>query len=150
MTQQTVDTTQTPPPRTVKRRRLRAVLLGILILVCGMALGAGVTLIYVKKVVESMHTPGDPSKRITKRLERKLDLSPEQAEQVGRILRERERAVRQIFRDVRPRLKEQFALTRDQVAEALTQEQKEKWLKRIDRMERRWIHDSDASKQGGR
>ncbi len=143
---------QNPEPRTpekpVKRKkRWRAILLGLIILASGFFLGAGASAVYCKRMVHMIQTPGEASKKITNRLRWRLSLSDQQAEKVQAILVEREKALTAIFHDIRPRLQEEMKRTRDEVAAVLNPDQAERWLTHFDRMQHRWFPAMD--RKGG-
>jgi len=123
-----------------RRRRLRAVALGLVILVCGFVLGAGVTVVGIKKMVHAIHTPGEAPKRITDRMRCRLGLSDDQASKVQAILTERQKALLAIFHDVQPRIQEELKRTKEEVSAVLDPEQAEKWREKFDHMQRRWVH----------
>ncbi|GEM_PF-1775983 len=126
----------TPP----KKRRGRAIALGLIILFSGFMLGAGFTVVFFKHVVDMIHTPGEAPKRITKRMQRKLGLTDEQAAKMRAILTERQKDLLAIFHEVQPRLQDQFKRTRDEVAAILNSEQAKQWLERFDHMWQKWHH----------
>ncbi len=122
-----------------KRKRWRAVLLGLIILICGFAMGSGVTVIVVRKMAHIIHTPGEAPKRITERMRRKLDLTDAQAAKVQAILTEREKALLGIFREIQPRLRKELERTREDVAAVLDSEQAKKWRERFDYLQNKWV-----------
>jgi len=123
------------PPR---KRRLRTIALGLVILVCGGLLGSGITLVVVRRTMEVIQTPGEAPKRIAERMRSKLDLSPEQTSQVLTVLEKREQCLRSILREIEPKIEEELLKTRDQVSAILKPEQAEKWRKRFDTLHERW------------
>lgn len=129
----------TPKAPTRKRRRWRAIALGLIILFSGFLIGVCSSAVFFKRMVHMIQTPGEASKRITKRMKWKLGLNPEQTRQVQAILVEREKALITIVRDVSPRLRKELVRTREEVAAVLDPEQREEWLERFDEMQQRWI-----------
>lgn len=122
-----------------KKKRWRAILLGLIILASGVLLGAGVTAVYVHKMVHIIQTPGEAPKRITNRLRWKLNLSDQQAERIQAIFVEREKALTAIFHEISPRLREQVKRTREEVSAVLNPDQAKTWNRHFDRMQRRWF-----------
>jgi hypothetical protein len=138
----------TPKEPVRKKKRWRAILLGLIILASGFLLGAGTSAVYFKRMVYMIQTPGEAPKKITNRLRWKLGLSEQQAEKIQAIFIEREKALTVIYRDVSPRLQEEMKRTRDDVAAVLNPDQAETWLTHFDRMQRRWFPGMDR-KLGG-
>jgi Spy/CpxP family protein refolding chaperone len=125
-------------PAPSKKGRLKAVALGIVILLCGALLGSGITLVAVKRMMNVIHTPGEVAKRITERMQRKLDLSPEQHRRVLAILRAREKSLRTLLGRIQPQIEKELWKTREEVAAVLNPEQAQKWLNRFDVIHERW------------
>jgi adenylate kinase family enzyme len=76
------------------------------------------------------------AERITKHIDRDLDLTDEQRAQVAKIVARRVLAFRSILIDAYPRIKEQFQLLHDEVAPILTEEKKLKWEKHYEKMQK--------------
>lgn len=125
-------------PAPPKKRRLTAIALGVVILLCGAMLGSGITLVHFKRTMDVIHTPGEAAKRITDRMQRKLDLTPEQQRRVLAILRAREKSLRAILTGVEPRIEGELRKTREEVAAVLNPDQAQKWRSRFDTLHERW------------
>lgn len=142
MTEQPTDTSTPISPAGVAARprksRRRAILLGLLILACGFALGAGVTVVVVVKIVEMIHTPGEVPKRIAQRMKCKLDLSDEQTANIRTILCKRERAIVAHLMEVQPEVERELNETREEVAALLNPEQARKWREWFDHRQKQW------------
>ena len=130
-----------PPPPRRKRRGLASrrewlhLLLALLILVCGIVIGAGVTLLVVHRIVtEFVHDPERLTERMAHRMERQLGLSDAQADQIQAILKRRVDALLAIRRDIRPRIAEQIELLEGEVREVLTPDQMRRWHKYLERI----------------
>ena len=124
-----------PPPQAPKKRRWKLVLLGLIILFCGVVIGAGITFHVGSVMIFHAMSPGDEmAERITKRIDRNLGLTDEQRSQVAEIVARRVSAFKGIHTSVSPRIKEQFALLHDDIAPILTEKQKLKWEKHYERM----------------
>ena len=129
---------QLPVPR--KRRFWRALLLGMVILLCGMLIGAGVTVIVLQKfVLYAIHHPEEVPNRVAERLRNKLSLSDEQAKKVKAILTERQKAFLVLRRMARPKVERELERLREEVAAVLDENQARKWRKRFDRLRRQWM-----------
>jgi hypothetical protein len=140
MTEEPAVSRAKPPelPAPPKKRRLRSIALGLVILICGGVLGSGITLVVVQRTMEVIQTPGEAPKRIAERMRRKLDLSPEQTSQVLAILKEREQGIRSTLREIEPKIEEELMKTREQVSGTLNPAQAKKWCKRFDYLHERW------------
>ena len=127
-----------PAPR--KRGKLRAILLGLLILLCGAVIGAGGTLICVKKILlRSIHHPEEAPARISERIKSSLHLSDEQARRIKAILVERQKALQAIRREAQPRVEKELEITREEVSRVLSPEQARAFRQRFDELKTRWI-----------
>lgn len=119
-----------------KRQRWKLALLGIVILLCGMVIGAGITILSWHKMVsytfqhhEQMH------ERAMARIQRRLDLSDTQAEEVERIHDKRMGTVHEIWREAYIRSHQQIMLMQDEVSDVLDERQLQKWQRRVRRYE---------------
>jgi hypothetical protein len=127
-----------PVPR--KRRPWRSLLLGLVILFCGILIGAGITVIALQKVVlYAIHHPEQVPSRLTERLRGKLGLSDDQAKKIRGILKERQRAFQALRRATRPKVERELDRLREEVAAVLDANQARKWRSRFDRLRRHWM-----------
>jgi len=123
-------------PPTRKRRRWKSALLGLVILFCGIVIGAGITLHAGSLLL--LHAVGPEVKiaqRVTRHLDRDLDLTDEQRAQVVKIVGRRISAFQHIVIDAHARAKEEYELLHDEVAAILTGEQKISWEKHYKKMQ---------------
>ena len=118
-----------------KKRWWRTVLLGIVILVCGVAIGAGGTIVITRHLIlHAIQHPEEAPQRITDRVRSKLGVSDEQAAQIKAILSKRQQAIHALRRQVQPQVEEELYQAREEVAALLKPEQADKWRKRFDRL----------------
>ncbi|NOZ20045.1 MAG: hypothetical protein GXP25_03045 [Planctomycetes bacterium] len=123
-----------------RRRTVLMVLLGGVILLSGIVIGSGLTLLWLQnKLLYMLHHPEDAPNAIALRLQSKLDLTDEQTKQVEAILRERQKHSQALRREVQPRVEEQLAKARDEVAKVLTPEQAKRWHAYFDSMQKKWL-----------
>lgn len=128
---------QPPPPAGRGRVAWRRLLLGAIILLCGVAIGAGgATIIAPKRLFRGLVQGGQAPGALTKGMTGALKLSPEQAKQVESIIAQRARAMEEIRNESRPRVHEQLELMKQEVAAVLTDEQAQAWRERCERLER--------------
>jgi hypothetical protein len=126
-------------PRSGRPRRIRSLLLGAVILVCGILIGAGLTthILWGRLLHKARHHE-QMAERMTGRMIRDLDLTEEQAAQVRQIIEERLEAIRAIHEDARPRAEAELQRLHEEVAVLLTAEQAERWERRIAMMREHW------------
>lgn len=80
-----------------------------------------------EKQPPSMPPHQDQRKGYLERLEAKLNLTPEQKQQVDRILKESQERMKQLWAGIEPQAKEEYKRTRKEISEILTPEQNEKY-----------------------
>lgn len=119
---------------------MRSILLGLVILLCGMVIGAGVALVCVQKiVVHAIHNPQETPGRIAERMKSKLKLTDEQTRQVKAILSERQKALHALRREWQPRVVQELDKTKEEVTKVLTPEQARAFRDRFDFLKKRWL-----------
>jgi hypothetical protein len=122
-------------PSAPRRKRWHSVLLGITILLCGVAIGGGGAVIVIRHVVlHAIHHPEEAPQRITNRVRRMLDLSEHQAAEVKKILTERQKAILGLRRQIQPQVEKELEKAKEDVAAILKPEQAKKWQERFDRL----------------
>jgi len=127
------------PPRRGRRTWLMILMCGV-ILVCGIAIGSGVTLwVLQHRGLRAFRHPEKTPEAIMERLRSKLDLTDEQARRVEEILREHQKSLHAIRREVHPRFMAEFDKLRNEVSEVLTPEQAKKWVVHFESRRPRWL-----------
>ena len=127
-----------PPPKLFPWRQL---ILGVLILLCGAAIGAGGAVVLTRQaLIGTIQRRDRNAPELMRRMGDRLNLTPEQRKQVEAIVSQRMGAVRQIREEVRPRITEEMRLMRDEVAEVLNGEQKAAWSK--------WFREAERFRPG--
>lgn len=131
--------TQTPnPSRLIQPRRLRRrrwIMAGIfaLVFLAGMVAGSAVA---TRVITDQFRLrPRDPHaipQRITRRMQRKLNLSDEQSRQIQTILTNRLDSLLAMHHGLKPQIKSEIQRTENEVAQVLTPSQAQKW--------RRWFN----------
>jgi hypothetical protein len=129
----------TPPPLK-SRRRWRTWLLALLIFVGGGAVGSAFTAIAIIRTFHHalMH-PEEAPARITARLKRPLDLTPEQSAQIRQIIASRQQSLTQIRREVQPQIEEQLTGLESEIAAVLNPQQQQKWHGMLARLRENWL-----------
>jgi hypothetical protein len=126
-----------PTPR---RKRWRGVLLGVVILVCGIVIGAGGTVIVVHRALShAIHHPEEASERASQRLRRKLDLTEEQTARVKSIIAARQQKIQALRRQWQPLVEDELLGLREDVAAVLEPEKAKRWRERFNGLRDRWI-----------
>lgn len=114
------------------KRWTAAALLAVAFLL-GMVIGGlGVELLHLRRIAPWHHSGEGPPGFgfLVHRLERRLELTPEQARQVEEILARARRDLGDMHREVRPRVHRRLEEARSEIEEVLTAEQREE-LRRL-------------------
>lgn len=124
-------------PAPQKGRRWKLVFFGIIILLCGVVIGAGSTAIFRHKMlVHGMQRHDRMHGRAATHMKKRLNLSDEQAKEVEKILDNRMGAVRMIWREAYTDSRGQITLMKEEMSKVLTEEQAQKLRRRFRRYER--------------
>jgi len=123
-----------------RRRRLGTILLALIIFICGVLVGGGLSFkIVTAGYKRAFQDPDFLAEKITHRMERRLDLNSDQVQQVREIILEQQKAFQGLHKEFRLRLDSEIEKTRKEMAKVLTQEQVQKWEKTFARMRRFWL-----------
>ncbi len=118
-----------------KKRRWRSLFLGILILLFGIAIGAGGTVVIMKRLIlHAIHHPEEAPQRMTDRVRSRLDLSEDQVVKVKAILTERQKEIQALRRQIQPQVENELQKAKEDVAAILRPDQAAKWRERFDRL----------------
>ncbi len=122
------------------RRRLWTILFALCIFICGVLVGGGLSFkIVTTGYKRAFQDPDLLAEKITRRMERRLNLNSDQVKQVREIIREQQKAFQSLHREFRPRLDRQIEKTRKELAKVLTPEQSRKWERSFARIQRFWL-----------
>ncbi|SRR6266511_3389433 len=111
----------------------------LLVFLAGGLTGAFVGASHMRHFIFKFHHRGDISERMRYRLQRELDLTPEQVAKISPILDRAAAQLQQMRRDTGQRVREILDETHRQMTPNLTDEQREK-LKQIEARHRHWHH----------
>ncbi|MGH9379935.1 MAG: hypothetical protein ACRD2Z_04915 [Thermoanaerobaculia bacterium] len=114
-------------------KRWTAITLLAVAFLLGMVVGGlGTELLHLRRIAAWHHRGGGPPGFgfLMHHLERRLELSPEQARQVDEILDRARRDLSDMHREVRPRIHRRLGEARSEIEEVLTPEQREE-LRRL-------------------
>ncbi len=108
--------------------RFTAVVAVVGLFLSGIAIGAlGTHLYYAYQLRGPIGPPAMGAGLFVERLERRLDLTPEQAAEIEAILDRTHRAAAEMRSDLRPRIAELMETTADEIRGVLTPEQREEF-----------------------
>ena len=122
-------------------RTLKPILLSLLILISGIIIGAGITLILTGNSATSKTMPPGPeymSRRMVNRIVNELKLSPQQQEQLNPIVQKHMKAMEDIRQEARPKISAEIKQMNEEIASILDDRQKEIWQDNIKRMRERF------------
>lgn len=126
-----------PMPR---RRRWRTLLVSLLLVVAGAAIGAALTvLVIVRQVQHRVRHPEEFPPRAAARLQRYLELSDDQTRRVEAILGERQADLQEIRREVQPRVEAEIERIRREIEAVLDPRQAERWNTWLDQKRQTWL-----------
>jgi len=134
------ETTHSPTPdhlQKVHRRRMAR--FGLVILIAGIAIGAACAVIFIPR---PKPFPGpDPtwgSFMMADRLERVLDLAPEQKEKIRQISKTTFDTLHKIQEEAKPKIDAQIKQMNEQISAALTDDQRQKWQRELEGFQNRF------------
>jgi hypothetical protein len=104
------------------------VLLGLVILVCGTAIGAGAAVLWLKDRLAGPPRPDRATPEIVRDLRSRYDLSEDQAKRVNDIMEHRIEALEAIRREAQQKFEAEHEKLRAEMKSVLTAEQYEQWL----------------------
>lgn len=112
--------------------RWRVILAATVIFLTGFATGGVVVRTYAPKIVKRTHVSPplpighDRRQEYIAKLDRELQLTPEQRAKVEAILAESQKRMKEIWDPMEPQVKEEYRRTRREISDILTPEQQEK------------------------
>ena len=121
---------------------LKPVIFSALILISGIIIGAGLTLIITGGPSTQKSLPPGPeymSGRMVERIVRELHLSGQQQEQLRPIVQQHMKAMDDIRRQARPEISKELKQMNEEILSILDGPQKEIWQDRIQRMQEHFI-----------
>jgi hypothetical protein len=138
--------TRLPRPR---RRWMRTVLLGIVILTCGMIIGGALTLHFRWPHLLLARQPWERMpEHIAGRMRGELGLTEEQQGEIERILAKHHGVMESIRTEVQPRVEAQIDSMRREIEAVLTPAQAARWGKHFDKMPRHWPGGKPGHRRG--
>ncbi len=116
-------------------RKWRSAFMGLAILICGIAIGAGITLFVGQKMIhDAMHKPFKDPRDLARHIADDLDLSKDQTEKVEEILEAKFDKINEIREEKRKEMDGELKGLEDEVASILGEEQQILWRERCERL----------------
>jgi len=143
-----------PSYRLYRRREVwLSIILGSLILLCGIAIGSSVVILRFKDRIwpgpRVIHTRRSPE-IIATRMQRRLELTDEQTEKVEALLHKHFEGIQAVHKDARKKIEAEHKQLRAGMKKVLTAEQFERWDSRFKRMKARSWRDKGPERSRGR
>ena len=133
MTHETVTSEITAP-----KGRTKAVVFSLLILLSGIIIGSGITLIVVGPRQQPDGLPGPEffSRRMVEHWTRELSLTPEQVEQIQPVVDEHMKVLDDYRRAAQPKIRTEIDTMNNEILEILDDQQKQMFKDKIEQMQR--------------
>jgi hypothetical protein len=123
-----------------RRRRWVSLLLALVILICGIAIGAAGTIHVLHRHLQyAIHHPEGVPAHLASRLRSNLDLSAEQTSRVEGIVRVRQEQIQQIRLRFQPEFEAQLDGIEKDIAGVLTARQAAQWHDWVAEKRRLWL-----------
>ncbi len=111
-----------------RRSWMKTVALGTVVLVSGMVIGSGLTVVGIRRYADEMRRRPDMfSNRILSRMEKDLKLTKDQKSELGKIFKDAREELDEVRGQHRAQAHAFFRDFHDQVARVLTPDQQKKW-----------------------
>lgn len=131
-----------------KRPRWPIIMVMLLLFLSGLIIGGGSTAIFmVRRARQAISHPEERSARFVMGIARRLDLTPEQREQIREIVHKHEQRLQEIRRDFMPQVREEFQSMEDEIALLLTPEQRKMWHE-LARRRQNWMPPAQPPQPG--
>ena len=146
------ETTDSPTTHYMRRlHRRRMALFGLVILLAGSVIGAASIMIAAPhKLTKALRPPEIAIKSLLPNLERCLHLTPEQREKIEPILQEHMQRLDDIRTDARSDIDETLGQMNEDITAVLTEQQKQIWQWRLNRLQRQLRPPGRGPGEGGR
>lgn len=116
-------------PQTAAPSPYKPMLFGVLILISGILIGAGLMYIRMQRHIPRNPEPGPEyfSERIMRHMVGELRLTPEQRGQIDPIIKQHFESMHQIRMEARPKISEEIKQMNEAILPVLTEQQKRRW-----------------------
>jgi hypothetical protein len=124
----------------IRQSKTRPVIFSLLILLSGIIIGAGATLIFVGPPPDETIPPGPEyfSRRMVDHMTRELALTPEQQKAIQAVIEKHMAVVDQYRDEARPKIRQELDTMNTELLALLDENQKQMWKDSIERMQRRF------------
>jgi hypothetical protein len=103
------------------------VVVGMIILICGIVIGWGAAVLQLKDKMMMPPGPRPPTREVVEDMEARYDLTPEQAKQVEVAFGKRRETLQTLFEEFRSKSEAEFQKLSADIKKILTPEQYERW-----------------------
>jgi len=123
-----------------KNTKTKPVLFSLLILLSGIIIGSGATVIVLRPSLEKEHArlPEEFSRKMVKRLTHELRLTPQQQQQVRPIIENHMNAIDQYRQEARPKIRQELEEMNDELIIIFDNTQQQIWKEQIQKMQKRF------------
>lgn len=130
-----------------RRRKFAAVMTGLVILILGIVIGAGSTILYLNRYYRPQWSGvKNISTRLSEELQKDYSLSPAQVEQVNLVIDRHLGDVQRIWQENRSRIQQAVTSMRDEVGGIIGPDKQAKWNEQVDRQCGRWMKPRQANR----
>jgi hypothetical protein len=119
-----------------RRQILLQVVVGMIILICGIVIGWGAAVLQLKDKMMMPPGPRPPTREVVEDMEARYDLTPEQAKQVGAAFGKRRDTLQTLFEEFRRKSETEFQTLSAYIKKILTPGQYERWEQDFQRRRR--------------
>lgn len=114
---------------------IKSILLGMVILAAGIAIGASITFIRLSRPIpQPQREPEIAAEQTLRQISRELNLSPQQRQQLEPIFQKHFRILNDLRAQVRPRIVAQLEQMNEEIFSVLDEPQRQLWQQRIRRL----------------
>lgn len=146
-----IEKTKTSHDYLKQMHRWRMAFFGLVILLAGIVIGAASIMIAAPhKLTSPLRPPEIDIERLLDELQRYLHLTPEQREKIEPILKEDMQMLDDIRADARSEINEILGQMNKDISAVLTEQQKQIWQQRLDRLQRQLRPPGRGPGEGGR
>ena len=129
-----------PLPNASMQRRM--ILLGLVILLAGMVIGAAITTIITRRqAAETFAKSEFIHKRTMENLQRRLNLTNKQVKNIKPVYKKHMEALKKIQQQARPLIQKELKEMHEEISLQLTEEQKQRWKNQINRLQRKFYRE---------
>jgi len=118
------------------RQTVIQIVVGLIILICGVIIGSGVAVLRLKDEMVMRPGPRPPTREVVEEMQARYDLTEEQTKQVEAAFEKRRETVQSIFEEFRTKSEAEFKTLDTEIKKILTAEQYNRWVQDFKRRRR--------------